>query len=355
MPVEDSSDLLMNMHPVQHLLIVLAPSALLVAPGAIHGQAHAMAPVATTTHFAFYSDFATNLNDALVAAGSARKFGNPELFHSGAEASCFERQRSSAQAAWNQAVDYYSQIISPAGFDDKRQYLLRAHLASFEHQSDDAMDVQFVGIATSFMAAARPAYEACRWTVQDAENRRWIEDLNVQLATHGQEVTHRLESLYRKSWDGLPVRADIVETVSWSGANTVFLDPVGGHLLISREYQGSEALEIVFHEASHLLMGRNDPLQRALAEAASNLDRTPPDGLWHVVLFYTTGETVRRVLHQAGEPDYTPMLNGIYQRSPWGRYRDAIDSAWPAYMDGKRTLAEAAGDLVEAISETATK
>lgn len=339
------------MQKYQLIRIVSAVSVFLIAAGAVQGQAHNLAPVATTTHFAFYSDFATNLNDALVAAGTARKFGRPELFYSGAEASCFERQRSSAQVAWNQAVEYYSKIISPAAFNDKRQYLLRAHLAAFEQQSDDAMDVQFIGIANSFMAAARPAYEACRWIVQDAKNRRWIEGLTVQLATHDLEIARRLESLYRTSWQGLPIRTDIVETVSWSGANTVFLDPAGGHILISREYQGPKALEIVFHEASHLLMGHNDPLQRALAEASSVLGRTPPDDLWHVVLFYTTGETVLRVLHEAGEAAYTPMLNGIFERNTWRRYKDAIDNAWPAYLDGKRTLAEAAVDLVGAIEE----
>ncbi len=326
--------------------IVLVPGMLLSAPSASLGQAHERTPVATTPHFAFYSDFATNLNDALIAAGVARKDGKPELFHSGVEKSCFGDLAPSARAAWDRAVDYYAEIVSPANWSDRPQYLLRVHLAGFGEQLEDALARQFVEIARSFRAAAKPAYEACRWATQDAENRRWIERLNPQLAAHEQKIAHRLAEVYQKPWDGLPIPVDVVETVNWSGANSVSRDPAGGHLLISNSYQGPAALEVVFHEASHLLMGRGDPLRQALDQAASALDLTLPDDLWHVVLFYTTGEAVRRVLDQAGESGYTPMVYAIFDRSDWGRYRAAIESTWPAYMDGKRTVSEAAADLL---------
>src|SRR5215471_9535700 len=56
-------------------------------------------PVATTPHFAFYSDLDTNLNDALIAAGVARKAAKPELFHSEPEEGCFAKLPSSSRAA----------------------------------------------------------------------------------------------------------------------------------------------------------------------------------------------------------------------------------------------------------------
>ena len=48
-----------------------------------------------------------NLNDALIAAGTARRFGKPELFQSGGEAECFGKLPSSARAAWNAAASWY--------------------------------------------------------------------------------------------------------------------------------------------------------------------------------------------------------------------------------------------------------
>jgi len=332
--------------------IVLALGMLLSAPSASHGQAHERTPCAITPDFAFYSDFATNLNDALVAAGVARNHHKPELFQSGAEKSCFGELPPSARAAWNQAVGYYAEIISPAEWSDRRQYLLRVDLAGFDEELQDAGARQFVNIARSFRAAATPAYEACRWATQDAENRRWIEGLKPRLAAHEQRIAHRLEELYRKPWDGLPIPVDVVETVNWSGANSIIRSPAGGHLLISNSYQGPAALEIVFHEASHLLMDRDDPLRKALEAAASTLDVPLPGDLWHVVLFYTTGEAVRRILDDAGESGYTPVIYAIFDRNnKWARYRKAIESTWPAYMDGERSLSEAAADLIRALPE----
>jgi hypothetical protein len=54
------------------------------------GQSAQRTPVITTSYFAIYSDFDTNLNDALIAAGLARKKNKPELFRSGEEAACFD-------------------------------------------------------------------------------------------------------------------------------------------------------------------------------------------------------------------------------------------------------------------------
>src|SRR5215210_9344112 len=106
--------------------------------GASLGQGPERTPVVTTPRFPFYSDFDTNLNDALIAAGVARKGGKPELLHSGAEVSCFSKLPPSARAAWDGAVDYYAEIISPAEWNDRQQYLLRVQLAGFDEELKDA-------------------------------------------------------------------------------------------------------------------------------------------------------------------------------------------------------------------------
>lgn len=336
---------------------VLGLGMLLLAPRASLGEAPApgRAPVLTTPHFAFYSDLETNLNDALIAAGVARNGKKPELFHSGDEAACFEKLPASARAAWDGAVDYYAKIISPARWSDRQQFLLRVQLAGFDDELKDAGDRQFADIAGGFRAAASPAYEACRWPAQDAKNRRWIEGLKPRLAEDEAKVASRLEQLYRKRWNGLPLPVDIVETVDWSGANTIFRDPAGGHILISSSNPDSAALEVVFHEASHLLMRRNDPLPQALDSAAKAADFRLPGDLWHVVLFYTTGEAVRHILDDGGQPAYTPMLYGIFDRGGWVGYRAALESAWRPYVDGRRDLSQAAAGLVKALASESRK
>ncbi len=330
--------------------IVLALGMMLLSSNAALAEDGEQSLVATTPHFAFYSDFATNLNDALIAAGGARNDGAPELFHDGSEEeSCFVDLPSSARTGWDLAVDYYAKVISPNSWLGRQQYLLRADLAGFD-QEFDAGARRFIEIAQGIRMAATPAYEACRWSLQDAENRRWIDKLIPQLSAHESAITGRLEQLYQTPWHGLPIRIDIVSAALPVGANTFDNPP---HSLISSSIEDSDQLEIVHHEASHTLMRREDPMQQALAKAARELDIELPRDLWHVVLFYTTGETVRRILEAAGEPGYTPyMYRYNLWNGRWGKYRNAIEKTWPAYLDGQRTLSQAASDLLRALAET---
>src|SRR5215813_6519975 len=102
------------------------------------------APVVTTPRFVIYSDFDTNLNDALISAGLARKKKEPELFHSGAEAGCFDKLPPSERAGWDGAVDYYARIISPAEWNAREQFLLRMQLVGFDAEWRTPDGTEFV-------------------------------------------------------------------------------------------------------------------------------------------------------------------------------------------------------------------
>ena len=52
---------------------------LLLVPSVSLSRALERTPILTTPHLTFYSDFDTNLNDALIAAGVAQKQRKPEL------------------------------------------------------------------------------------------------------------------------------------------------------------------------------------------------------------------------------------------------------------------------------------
>jgi hypothetical protein len=198
-----------------------------------------------------------------------------------------------------------------------------------------------------------PAYRACRWTVQDESNRRWIDELKPRLAADEQRTAARVEQLYQKRWERLPILVDVVETVDWSGANTSWSESGQGDILISSTVHGAAAFETLFHEASHVLMGRGDPVRQALESAARAVDFRLPNDLWHVVLFYTTGEAVRRILDERDPPGYTPMLYELFGRGTWVGYREALEKSWRPYVEGRRSLAEAAASLITALLKPA--
>lgn len=147
------------MHTFRLTVSLLAIGVILSTSSAALAQgSDARVAVVATPHFAFHSDFATNLHDALLEAGRARNKMKPELFQAGAEATCFNELPKHVQVAWFHAVNYYAEIVSPETWAQRQQYSIRVDLSGVEER-DDPEDRRIVGIARSFRGAAAPAYE----------------------------------------------------------------------------------------------------------------------------------------------------------------------------------------------------
>ena len=309
-------------------------------------------PVAETPHFRFLSDFTANLHDALIVAGKARSSGKSELFHEGEEGACFQELAISERVAWEQAVDYYAEVISPGNWGSRPQFVIRLHLAGAPGAREDEQVRRFTALADAFLAAAAPAYRACRWEAQDAENRRWVEVALPHLKAHGAAIAPLLERYFATPWHGLPLRVDVVQHAPPVGANTIIYSPAGGHVLISSGLEEARSLENMYHEAAHTLVAvwMPHPLPAAINAAAKAQQVKIPRDLWHVVQFYIVGEAVRDVLAEAGEPGYVPYMEaeGLWE-GRWGTYREAVEEIGAAYMDGEITLEEAASTLVAAV------
>jgi hypothetical protein len=324
--------------------------AIIAAPMPPAAQTAKGSLVLTTPHFAFHSDLATNVHDALITAATARRGKQPELFATGAQKACFDGLSAADRDGWMRAVEYYT-----AGTSTRPQRVLqRLDLAGLVQRDglSDASTRQFLATATAVRVAATPAYRRCHWPTQDAANRLWIAGIKPLLAAHETTLAKQLPTLFKVTWAGLPFRVDVVETALPVGADSASPDFPTLHILVSSTNSANQdraALEIVFHEATHFLSKPDSPLSTALAAAAKESGFTPPADLVHRVHFFMTGETVRRVLARAGELQYTPYL---YANKLFGvQFRDAAARTWPAFMDGTRTLTDAAADLIRTLSE----
>jgi hypothetical protein len=333
----------MRPRPEYRMLMIVAIS--LALPGFSLAQTERPGAVVTTPHFAFFSDVTANLNDALIATGRARRARAQELFQTGPEKACFDQLPPAERVAWARAVDYYSEIIVPFDINAREQILFRLELMAGSDWATGA-DRTFMAIARSIRAAAMPAYERCRWPAQDASHRRWIEHAVTLLKVHEAALGERLPQVYGTSWAGLPYRVDVVESVLLGG-NTQSFVPAGPHILISSsaaDNQGRAALEVLFHEASHPLAGQ---MEGALKRAMSARGTAIRGDISHAVIFYLTGEIVRRALEQTGE-SYTPYLYSLKMYPE--NVRGALSKTLSPYLAGQGTLAQALDNLVQALS-----
>jgi hypothetical protein len=87
---------------------------------------------------------------------------------------------------------------------------------------------------------------------------------------------------------------------------------------------------MLLHESSHALVR---PISDAFAAESKAQGKNTRD-LWHVALFYMTGEVVRQALAARGIA-YQPYLysTGLFDRA-WPQFKTPLETHWRAYIDG---------------------
>jgi hypothetical protein len=216
------------------------------------------------------------------------------------------------------------------------------------------------GLQTNLVEAldsAAPVYRAHWWAEQDRANREWIARVAPMVQQMGVELSAQLADVYQRPWPAGRLRVDIVWYGGPYGAYTS-LGPT--HATLSSHdvrNQGIYGFEVLFHEGSHALAGA---VNEAIAREFRTRDKPIPRDLWHALLFYTTGELVRRDLAfgtmtlatlQGTDPStYQPYAArfGLYSGS-WDRFRGMLDLYWRPYLDGRVSFDTAVARLAAAL------
>jgi hypothetical protein len=271
---------------------------------------------------------------------------------------------SAEQHAWDEAVSYYA-----ASYADK-DLLFSTELILLKNQLGDFEDCEELSGAkkktcdaglppklTQILDAAAPIYRAHQWPAHDRANRAWIRRVAPLVREQGVGLSQRLADIYQTRWPTEKIRVDVTAFANWAGAYTT-VDPL--RVTISStdsRNQGSAALEVLFHEASH---GISQPVEQAIARECRQREKPIPRDLWHALIFYTTGEVIKPVMASEtastqgsgrdAEDQYTPyaMREGLYQRG-WDNYLKLLTRYWQPYLDGQVTFDNAIAHMVSAL------
>jgi hypothetical protein len=262
--------------------------------------------------------------------------------------------------AWQDAIAFYAKDL--AG----RDLLLNGDMENINNQlaemeacpdlrgkSSPLCKSGLRGDLVEALERAAPVYRAHWWPEQDRANREWIAQVTPMVQQMGVELSGQLADIYQRPWPAGRLRVDVVWYGGPYGAYTS-LSPT--HVTIASHdarNQGIYGFEVLFHEASHALAGS---VNEAIAREFRKRDKPIPRDLWHALLFYTTGELLRRDLAygsmtlaslQGADPSsYQPYAErfGLYSGS-WERFRGMLDLYWRPYLEGKVSFETAMAQL----------
>lgn len=332
--------------------------------------------------FEFHSGFWVNLHHILYQQARAHRTPAPREAGASVAPAALTAEE---QKAWTTALNYYAEHLANRDLlFNGDMVLINDRLAEMETCADlsgRSAAVCASGLRPELIAAlegAAPVYRARWWAEQDRLNRAWITAVTPLVRQMGGRLAQQLAGVYHAGWPAARLRVDVVFYAGPFGAYTT-LDPV--HLTISSadaRNQGPAALEILLHEASHALAGS---VRDAIVRECRRLGKPIPRDLWHALLFYTTGEIVKRALASPepgasapakaaaapatssgssapGQParspadssDYMPYAYryGLYARG-WQNYQRMLERYWQPYLDGKTEFETAVTRLVSAL------
>jgi len=324
--------------------------------------------------FEFHSGFWVNLHHFLYHEARARLAAKEARSASGKSSGPALKQAPGSvvtlsvaeQKAWDQALAYYS--ANYAGKDlsvNIDLILLKNQLGDFEDcdeltgKKQPRCDAGLPGNIGPVLETAAPIYRAHWWADQDRANRRWVTRVAPMVREQGVGLSQRLADIYQAQWPKEKIRVEVCAYANPAGAYTS-LDPL--RVTISStdaRNQGPEALEVLFHEASH---GIALPVESAISRECKQRDKPIPRDLWHALVIYTTEEVLRPVFKDAAsgkgggdapaapaEPNEVPnALRDILTQRGWEEYHLLLVMYWQPYLDGKVTFDNAIAHLVSA-------
>lgn len=325
--------------------------------------------------FEFHSGFWVNLHHFLYHEARARLSAKEDRGTAGKNAGPAAKQTlgtgptltPAEQRIWDQVLAYYQ-----ANYAQKDLLinidliLLKNQLGDFEDCAEltgrkkPSCDAGLPGNIGPMLEAAAPIYRAHWWPDHDRANRRWVTRVAPLVREQGVGLAERLADIYQTQWPKEKIRVEVCAYANSVGAYTT-LDPL--RVTISStdpRNQGPEALEVLFHEASHDIA---EPVEAAIKRECKQREKPIPRDLWHALIIYTTAEVLRPVMNDAtsekGGGDSLPQrtksnqvpyaLRDILTQRGWEEYHLLLQLYWQPYLDGKVNFDDAIAHLISAV------
>ncbi len=314
--------------------------------------AQQIGPIGQTSHFIFYSH--PRLNEHLFLYGQAVKLKAAKTADDSLlnliEGSVSSRLTLPEKQLLSGTFRYYldSVIGKDLLFDNDMRAL------SDRIISDSGMNVASAGVQQSTLMhldELDPLFKKYFWQKQDSLNRQWLSVVNTNVAAMESNILQDLQHAFHDSLPAKKIRVDISTYATWAGAYTY--NEYFPHIIISstdkfnQQYLGTE---VVFHEASHLLI---DKLNKAIMKAAAGKTVKRNINLWHNLIFYTTGYLLKQA-YQARGIAYVAFYKELNFEARIPGFKltvDAFDSFWIPHLKGKVDLDTAISNIVTYVIE----
>ena len=300
--------------------------------------------VESTDRYEFYSNFWINMHHYLFKkAEHAENKPWREVF----DDSLLNNMNDDEQAVLGKAISYYKDnLIGKSLLFDDQLYETKRALINFDEES--TLDHEAVESGhQQVLNNTRNLYEKYFWNNHHNQNKLILDKYLPLVRKIENKAFERIEKLAQQSWPEGKIRVDLSYYSNWAGAYTTTRPP---HVVISSLEEGSDGkwlpyewVELLFHEPSHVIISpNNSTVGNKIKQVSKELGVEVPGNLWHAILFYFSGITVRDLLTAEGI-DYELVM---VSADIFSGYHHAVFEQMPSYIQGKVSLDEALEETI---------
>ncbi|WP_374349035.1 hypothetical protein [Chitinimonas sp.] len=291
---------------------------------------------ASRVEFDFRNAFLPNLHHFLLDTALSKGGLEAVVWASPPEAQELQQLR--------QALGYYRSYFAKRDLlFDHEAHAIELTLASNDTERDPGK-LALPAEQVKAMQLAAPVYTRCLWAEHQRQNQAWIANARELDQRYGAAVQQEVERILAHDFHRGRYLVEVVaRSGHWAGAYT-FDDPLTIMPSATPGYQGLAALEMIYHETSHV--GVTDTVSDAI-DRLQKASHRKAAMLWHAVQFYSVGEATKQALQRGGQ-QYQPYAdaNHVYERA-WPQAIGLIRQHWGAYMRGERTMEAALQAIIE--------
>jgi hypothetical protein len=284
----------------------------------------------TQTTFEFHNGFWVNLHHTLYHQAAGKKAGRT---------SNLSMLTTAEATAWSEALDYYERNLTEHDLLEFSMIRINGGLAA----AGDAPSLkgsEAPKLVVRLLEKIAPVYRAHWWTEHNRKNHEWIDQVTPLIAMYEKTLRPALSHAYNTPWPKDRIRVEMSYYTTGKSAYTSLRPTLITISSWSPRNVGPAGLETIFHEAGHgLVQEVIDEISAAENRSGRKLSH---QDLWHAVIFYTTGELVRRHV-----PVLVPyaMKHGMWENA-WPNFLPLMEKHWKPFLDGSGRFEESIDQLV---------
>jgi hypothetical protein len=230
-------------------------------------------------------------------------------------------------AVWQEALDHYRDKFTSRNLTFDRELIeMRTRIGAIAcAPARPPVD--------ALLARAMDVYKRRWWPAHRQTNAAWIRQEMSMLRDEERAFARALGHAYGGTWPAGWVRVDVSAYANWAGAYST--NGPDWIVISSNAYKNHlEALEILFHEASHATF-LEQPLFRHLAAAMPDRTGRALNLLAHAVQFATPAEILRKRLPEDDRGGFVSIGERVAERGPMSSMYPVIVKHWRAFLGGE--------------------